>query len=988
MLTQKAAKAAFFKSFKLLIILFTLFLLAFGAAWKLETEKDNSQQKANILVAQSNTELLLQEEVKRLVLDINFLSSLPTIFHTPERTHKKNVEQVFQNYQSLDPQIDQVRILNLKGDEVIRIERKQGEVVVIDKAQLQNKQSRYYFQDAVRLDQGVAFSKLDLNREHGKVEQPHKPVIRLSKPIHDKHQRKIGVMVINFLAAPLLEKIKGFAEENDLEMWLASSENEWLIAPKTSVPWAAQTSLLDKHSVSHLIPDFNQLKTLNSATTSFNGPNTTPCLVSIKKLNPLPNIVNKQTITNRLDNLFLIARIQPQPTFIAFLQQNSNYRQLSIILTLIIFSVLALYTSIIYRQIKANLNATFQEELINSYLKTSPDNLIISDTDGKIIFENHTLHELQEALQSHIEAQPFFTKVGRKALLNELIHNKTTDQKEIEINLELSGHAIFLYIQAFKFTSIALDNQYLGCSITDITHIKHTEKALKEAQDHARSLMDAAPDAITLSDESGLIVMSNKQAHRIFGKTEKQLMFQPIANLFLEDDKARIEQDYQDFIENKQPLETFNTEQVVHVLSVENSPIAVEINLSRLTLGNAPYVISVIRDIDSRLELEETLRQTQKMDAIGKLTSNIVHDFNNSLGGIIGNLELASRFIKNEPEKASIKIDQALTSALKTTLLTKKLLSFSRKNHHMNQACNLTQLISDQLPILETTLGSKIGLNFNIADEVKDLQVEIDSIEFESSLINLVLNARDAIEETGRVDIGLYKTDLFEGKSDKNKLLLPVHHKDYLALSVVDTGSGIPPENLQKIFQPFFTTKSSGKGTGLGLASIKRFIEQSGGNISVVSQTGLTAITLFFPILAKQTTATKAPKNSDKETAASKILILDDDSSTLKIISTLLISEGYQIEPSDTIADAKQKIQQQGFDLLVSDVLLPDGTGVDLVKFAIQQQPSIKAVFISGYQNLSEDDQRYISQHPFFSKPLDVGSFLTKISELAKAESA
>ncbi|MDZ4305974.1 MAG: response regulator [Pseudomonas sp.] len=346
---------------------------------------------------------------------------------------------------------------------------------------------------------------------------------------------------------------------------------------------------------------------------------------------------------------------------------------------------------------------------------------------------------------------------------------------------------------------------------------------------------------------------------------------------------------------------------------------------------------------------EEALRQSQKMEAVGQLTGGIAHDFNNMLTGIIGSLELLRRRLaRGRLDDLDSLIDLGVTSANRAAGLTHRLLAFSRRQSLDSKPVEINQLVTSMGELLQRSLNESIVLDMQLSGQL--WTAEADPNQLESALLNLALNARDAMPDGGRLVVETRNRHLDNVFTAAYGTLTP---GDYVELSVIDTGCGMPENVISRAFDPFFTTKPIGQGTGLGLSMIYGFARQSHGHVILHSEVGKgTTVSLFLPRCVGEVTvdapldATLPPFANAGET----VLIVEDDPAVRVLVSQVLSELGYAfVEAAD--ADSALPIieSSQRIDLLVSDVGLPGMNGRQLAEIGRQIRPDLKVLFITGY---------------------------------------
>jgi signal transduction histidine kinase/FixJ family two-component response regulator len=346
---------------------------------------------------------------------------------------------------------------------------------------------------------------------------------------------------------------------------------------------------------------------------------------------------------------------------------------------------------------------------------------------------------------------------------------------------------------------------------------------------------------------------------------------------------------------------------------------------------------------------EEVLRQSQKMEAVGQLTGGIAHDFNNMLTGIIGSLELLRRRLaRGRTEDLDGLIDLGVTSANRAAALTHRLLAFSRRQSLDSKPVEMNELVNSMGELLHRSVNESIRLDMCLAQGL--WTAEADPNQLESALLNLVLNARDAMPNGGMLMIETFNRHLDRDFTNAYENLLP---GDYVVLSVTDTGSGMPESVISRAFDPFFTTKPIGQGTGLGLSMIYGFTKQSHGHVAIESQVGHgTTVQLFLPRFHghKADEETTLDHQAIEAREGETILIVEDDPAVRALVSQVLGELGYAyLEAGDAVGAVPILESTQRIDLMISDVGLPGMNGRQLADIGRQMRPDLKVLFITGY---------------------------------------
>ncbi len=380
---------------------------------------------------------------------------------------------------------------------------------------------------------------------------------------------------------------------------------------------------------------------------------------------------------------------------------------------------------------------------------------------------------------------------------------------------------------------------------------------------------------------------------------------------------------------------------------------------------------------------EEVLRQSQKMEAVGQLTGGIAHDFNNMLTGIIGSLELLRRRLaRGRTEDLDNLIELGVTSANRAAALTHRLLAFSRRQSLDSKPVELNELVRSMGELLHRSINESIRLEMHLSDEL--WTAEADPNQLESALLNLVINARDAMPEGGLLIVESSNKQLDTSFTNAHENLLP---GDYVVLSVSDTGCGMPQSVINRAFDPFFTTKPIGQGTGLGLSMIYGFSKQSHGHVSITSEVGKgTTVELYLPRFKGQQAQDDEPYISTETLArdGETVLIVEDDPAVRALVSEVLSELGYKFVEAGDGAEAVPILESgQRIDLLISDVGLPGMNGRQLAEIARQFRPGLKVLFITGYAEHAAVRAGFLDEGmQMITKPFAFDHLTAKVREM------
>jgi len=401
--------------------------------------------------------------------------------------------------------------------------------------------------------------------------------------------------------------------------------------------------------------------------------------------------------------------------------------------------------------------------------------------------------------------------------------------------------------------------------------------------------------------------------------------------------------------------------------------------------GKRNRMLGVVYDITQRRNLEEQLRQAQKMEAVGRLAGGVAHDFNNLLMIIKGNGELMLQHLgaTERSRKNAIEIGKA---ADKAAALTRQLLAFSRMQVIQPRSLDLNAVVSEMAKMLRRLIGDDIELN--IVSSAPLGVVKVDQSQIEQVLMNLVLNARDAMPDGGRLTVETANVSLDEDYARRHATVQP---GKYVMMAVSDTGVGMDAETQAHIFEPFFTTKELGKGTGLGLATVYGVVKQNGGWIWVYSEPGRgTTFKIFLPQIEEVVGSTEPGKVANQSHRGSEtILLVEDQDGIRELASEFLKGSGYTIlEARDGSEALEVAGQHHGrIDLLVTDVMMPRMGGRELAFRLASVRPHMKVIYMSGYAEYAKDNQKIADlENVTLQKPFALDTLARKVREVLAAQ--
>ncbi len=387
----------------------------------------------------------------------------------------------------------------------------------------------------------------------------------------------------------------------------------------------------------------------------------------------------------------------------------------------------------------------------------------------------------------------------------------------------------------------------------------------------------------------------------------------------------------------------------------------------------ATILFLIFREMDTRAAAQETLSRSQRLESIGRLTGGVAHDFNNLLTVILGNVMLIKDGLgRDSIEATEESVSQIERAAARGAALVRQLLAFARRQPLQPRTVDLEDMVRESKPMLDRVLGEDVTLDSTIVPGDRPFLATVDPVGAESALLNLCINARDAMPNGGAITIALMRVAFDEQDARTNAEVVP---GSYVLMSVSDTGTGIPDEHLSHLFEPFFTTKDVGRGTGLGLSMVYGFVKQSGGLVRVESRVGRgTTIKLYFPEArdARPTSVEHEPAQLARGNGET-ILLVEDEPALLALAKRLLEELGYRVVSAEN-GPAALTIVSRGepIDVLLTDIVMPDGmSGRQLAAEVRARRPGLPVVYMSGYSDDASDRARGSLDADLVAKPYE-----------------
>jgi len=523
-----------------------------------------------------------------------------------------------------------------------------------------------------------------------------------------------------------------------------------------------------------------------------------------------------------------------------------------------------------------------------------------------------------------------------------------------------------------------------------------TERQRAEAK--FRGLLEAAPDAMVCVDGDGRIALVNAQAERLFGYGRDEIIGQPMEMLVPDQVREMHPGHRAGYMAYPRPRPMGAGKELAGRRR-DGTSFPAEISLSAIDTDEGILVSAAVRDVSERLEiqtererlrtqaervrLESKLHQSQRLESLGQLAGGVAHDFNNLLGVISNYASFAAEEIAKEPQArwkaVRDDIDQVQQAAQRAAGLTHQLLAFARQEVIQPRVLNLNDVVVSVEQLLLRTLGEHVELITDLADGLS--LVLADPGQIEQVLVNLAVNARDAMPGGGKLTIQTANALIDEAAASQSGF--PPGR--YVAVKVSDTGAGIPKEVVDRVFEPFFTTKPKGEGTGLGLATVYGIITQAGGHARIYSEQGMgTTLTALLPVTEQAASAAMPPARPQRG-RGEVVLVAEDETAMREVTRRILARNGYKVvavaNGSEALAAVSRQLEH--IDVLLTDVIMPQMQGKDLADKVRILRPDVRVLFMSGYTQglLSAQGVLEPGVH-LIEKPFSEISLLTKLHEV------
>ncbi len=594
------------------------------------------------------------------------------------------------------------------------------------------------------------------------------------------------------------------------------------------------------------------------------------------------------------------------------------------------------------RESEEKYRGVFDESITAVYLFDDKKKFIESNKAGLDLL-GYSREELLNMSIPDVDADPIVVLPAHKQLLGgERIINYEHQLKRKD------GRIVTVLNNSRPLTDSEGNVVGMQSTLIDITERVQVKDALHESEEKYRKLFENESDAVMIFDaETLLFEDANEATLNLYGYSKGQFLSLTVEDISAEIEKTRavVQQLKEGKPEIKKiPLRYFKKK--------DGSIFPGEISTGTFTSSGRKKIIGAVREVTERRQLESQLRQAQKMESIGTLAGGIAHDFNNILFAIVGNTELALEDIP-EWNPVHANLEEIKASSLRAAGIVKQLLNFSRKADYELKPIDAVAVIKDALKFLRSTIPTTIEIRRHLPE--KEAVILADPIQINQALMNLCVNSSQSMEETGGIlEITVEKTTMEEGVVKNFTDLAP---GEYVKIAVSDAGPGIDSEIIDRIFDPYFTTKEIGKGSGMGLAVVLGIVKTHGGAIAVDSQPGKgVTFTMFFPVIAEK--PVMEVKTPDEIPRGNEMILFVDDEKSITIMTQKILERlGYRVETRLNPIEALELFRSKPdeFDLVITDMTMPQMTGVKLAKKLKDVRSDIPVIICTGHSSLIDE---------------------------------
>jgi len=972
-----------------------------------------------------------------------------------EKQWRERLAIIFQEMLSAKQAYLQMRFIGQKK-ELVRVQKLNDHSYVVPEKDLQNKYESAYISETEKLkEREIYMSDIGLNREFGTLTVPHLPVIRMSTPVYDSQGKIFGIVVINIDFMFLLNDIASVSELRNgmgvgvTEFYVTSDKGDFLVTPDVEKIFGFEFG--KRFLIQDLYPVYRELIETKNAQKTSTPSNGSPVIF---KANGIDKVAyyHKSYFDPIVKKRFLgMAMVVNYDDVVG---GSYAIRSKSILLMMVLVAVAMICALFFARTITDNLMritdaakkfvngehefdlpiegqdevgalARTLENMINQVglrdealresgmrfsgiIELAREGIISLDEKQNIILFNRGAEKIfgynkEEILGKQLEILlPKAVREQHQSQIQEFSVSKEFSRimqnKKNLYGLTKSGKQ---FPMEASISKLSVNNKMLFTVVVrDITSQVNSKEALLTIQQNLSDAQQIASmgsfiwvidtGAMEWSDELYRILDYEIGVH-IPTLNKITMRVHP-------DDQAY----YDEYLEKvfgltrsvdlrfRAILPNGNTRSMIMSFRLRDC----DKSYTSKVAGTIQDVTDQIKTVEEKQALSKQLQQSQKMDAIGQLTGGIAHDFNNILASIMGYTNLAQESFAQDNPKLAEYLDEVYHAGERARDLIAHMLTFSRGGNGEPTILDAQPLIIDVIKMLKSTIPSSIEVTTDFAKELP--KIMMDPVQLHQLVMNLCINSRDAMHGHGKLDIKLHDVKFAMGELNCCACQNEVHGR-FLELQVIDTGDGINPSDINRIFDPFFSTKDVGKGTGMGLSMVHGIVHENGGHIKIKSKPGEGAIfKLYLPVAEQaehkeETYVSVAEKTIEQlniiENTLAHILIVDDESAVASYLKELFETRGYKVTVENDSVKALNLFQNNPeiFDIVITDQTMPKLTGAELSKEILSLRSDIPIVLCTGYSDVIDESQAFeIGINEYLTKPIDSVRLCNAVTRLSR----
>ncbi len=945
----------------------------------------NERQSSKLLLK------IIESDLKVNAYNLIFLAN-HTMLHkwliNKSVENRMELSRLFLNFCKKTRMYDQIRFIDQKGQEKIRINFEKPGYVIVPDDRLQNKADRYYFKDTINLGLNqISISPFDLNMEHGKIEQPLKPMIRFGMPVHNFHGHKQGVLLLNYLGSRLIKDLDSGKKSHGGIVQLINTDGYWIKAAKPEDEWGFMFKNRRDKNISQKNPEAWK-KILDSDEGQFYCDQGLYSFQTIRITGiGILRSTNSGKIPGSGQEQFRQKKFYWKIVSFVPASMLSDLSLKALLTFLPFYSLVIVIMFIISWWLGVSINQRIHtqkildrnEAALSSLFRSVPagigmvNNRIIRQVNHKLCTMTGYREEelLGQNAQILYPSNEEFEYVGQEKYRQ--IREKGTGSVETRWKCK-NGKIINILLSSTMVNPPDL-NAGLTFSAFDITSRKKAEDELAANKERYQTIVETSSDGIFTVSKECILTSFNAALEILTGqKREEWIEKKSCLDLIAPGDLEAAS------LVLKQTLKGQSTS--VHEFRLNTlTPGQYKICEFRLKPkydknSNVNGIVGFVKDIteykkarEKVKRVETQLRQALKMEAIGTLAGGIAHDFNNILSGIFGYAQLAE-INSEKDDKTKQYIKRIVKGAQRATALVQQILTFSRQTEYEKQPLMISITIKEALKLLRASIPTTIDIKTDITSRAR---VMADPTRIHQVIMNLCTNAYHAMGDTGGVlTVTLHEIELV--KQDSFPDLNMVEGK-YLKLTVEDTGHGIDEKIIEKIFDPYFSTKETGKGTGLGLALVQAIVDEHNGFLELESEPHRgTSFHIYLPVVEDEIQQGSAPMNGDSLVKGNeKIMFVDDEESIRSVFKDALEGYGYKVDiyNDGLLALEGFKKKSDYYDMVITDMTMPGMTGDLLAEKLMTIRPGIPVILCTGYSaKMSEAKAIELGIKKYVQKPI------------------